>query len=87
MTQEHNYEKLDLQRMEVQANMLATFETASQVMTKIHNTVMLLDFTDKDTLQQFYKSLYYFVDGCQGLVEGFKVLCTTYDLELVDPVD
>ena len=75
MTQEHNYQKLDLQRMEV------------QVMTRLHNTVMLLDFTDKDTLQQFYKSLYYFVDGCQGLVEGFKVLCTTYDLELVDPVD
>jgi hypothetical protein len=86
MTQEQ-FKQLDLQRMEVQANMLATFDTASQVMTKIHNTVTLLDFTDKYTLQQFYNSLYYFVDGCQGLIEGFKVLCTTYDLELVDPID
>jgi hypothetical protein len=84
---EKNYEQIDLQRMEVQANMLATFETASLVMTRIHNTVMLLDFSDKDTLQQFYNSLYYFIDGCQGLKEGFKVLCTTYDLELVDPID
>jgi len=84
---EKNYEQIDLQRMEVQANMLATFETASLVMTKIHNTVMLLDFSDKDTLQQFYNSLYYFIDGCQGLKEGFKVLCTTYDLELVDPIN
>jgi hypothetical protein len=84
---EKNYEQVDLQRMEVQANMLATFETASLVMTRIHNTVMLLDFSDKDTLQQFYNSLYYFIDGCQGLKEGFKVLCTTYDLELVDPTD
>jgi hypothetical protein len=84
---EKNYEQVDLQRMEVQANMLSTFETASLVMTRIHNTVMLLDFSDKDTLQQFYNSLYYFIDGCQGLKEGFKVLCTTYDLELVDPID
>jgi len=84
---EKNYEQVDLQRMEVQANMLSTFETASLVMGKIHNTVMLLDFSDKDTLQQFYNSLYYFIDGCQGLKEGFKVLCTTYDLELVDPID
>jgi|694.fasta_scaffold117522_3 hypothetical protein len=84
---EKNYEQVDLQRMEVQANMLSTFETASLVMTRIHNTVMLLDFSDKDTLQQFYNSLYYFIDGCQGLKEGFKVLCTTYDLELVDPTD
>jgi hypothetical protein len=84
---EKNYEQIDLQRMEVQANMLSTFETASLVMTRIHNTVMLLDFSDKDTLQQFYNSLYYFIDGCQGLKEGFKVLCTTYDLELVDPTD
>ena len=86
MTQEQ-FKQLDLQRMEVQANMLSTFETASEVMSKLHNTVMLLDFQDKDTLQQFYNSLYYFVDGCQGLVEGFKVLCTTYDLELLDPID
>ena len=86
MTQEQ-YKQIDLQRMEVQANMLATFETASLVMTRLHNTVMLLDFSDKDTLQQFYNSLYYFIDGCQGLKEGFKVLCTTYDLELVDPID
>jgi hypothetical protein len=84
---EPNYQQIDLQRMEVQANMLATFETASLVMTRLHNTVMLLDFSDKDTLQQFYNSLYYFIDGCQGLKEGFKVLCTTYDLELVDPTD
>lgn len=84
---EKNYQQVDLQRMEVQANMLSTFETASLVMTRIHNTVMLLDFLDKDTLQQFYNSLYYFIDGCQGLKEGFKVLCTTYDLELVDPID
>ena len=84
---EPNYQQIDLQRMEVQANMLATFETASLVMTRLHNTVMLLDFSDKDTLQQFYNSLYYFIDGCQGLKEGFKVLCTTYDLELVDPID
>jgi hypothetical protein len=84
---EKNYEQVDLQRMEVQANMLSTFETASLVMTRIHNTVMLLDFSDKDTLQQFYNSLYYFIDGCQGLKEGFKVLCTTYNLELVDPID
>jgi hypothetical protein len=84
---EKNYQQIDLQRMEVQANMLSTFETASLVMTRIHNTVMLLDFSDKDTLQQFYNSLYYFIDGCQGLKEGFKVLCTTYDLELVDPID
>jgi len=84
---EKNYQQVDLQRMEVQANMLSTFETASLVMTRIHNTVMLLDFSDKDTLQQFYNSLYYFIDGCQGLKEGFKVLCTTYDLELVDPID
>jgi hypothetical protein len=84
---EKNYQQIDLQRMEVQANMLATFETASLVMTRLHNTVMLLDFSDKDTLQQFYNSLYYFIDGCQGLKEGFKVLCTTYNLELVDPID
>jgi hypothetical protein len=84
---EPNYQQIDLQRMEVQANMLSTFETASLVMTRLHNTVMLLDFSDKDTLQQFYNSLYYFIDGCQGLKEGFKVLCTTYDLELVDPID
>lgn len=84
---EKNYQQVDLQRMEVQANMLSTFETASLVMTRIHNTVMLLDFSDKDTLQQFYNSLYYFIDGCQGLKEGFKVLCTTYDLKLVDPID
>ena len=84
---EKNYQQVDLQRMEVQANMLSTFETASLVMTRIHNTVMLLDFSDKDTLQQFYNSLYYFIDGCQGLKEGFKFLCTTYDLELVDPID
>jgi hypothetical protein len=84
---EKNYQQIDLQRMEVQANMLATFETASLVMTRLHNTVMLLDFSDKDTLQQFYNSLYYFIDGCQGLKEGFKVLCTTYDLELIDPTD
>lgn len=84
---EKNYQQVDLQRMEVQANMLSTFETASLVMTRLHNTVMLLDFSDKTTLQQFYNSLYYFIDGCQGLKEGFKVLCTTYDLELVDPID
>ena len=58
---EKNYQQVDLQRMEVQANMLSTFETASLVMTRIHNTVMLLDFSDKDTLQQFYNSLYYFI--------------------------
>ena len=84
---EKNYQQVDLQRMEVQANMLSTFETAYLVMTRLHNTVMLLDFSDKTTLQQFYNSLYYFIDGCQGLKEGFKVLCTTYDLELVDPID
>jgi hypothetical protein len=58
---EKNYEQIDLQRMEVQANMLSTFETASLVMTRLHNTVMLLDFSDKNTLQQFYNSLYYFI--------------------------
>ena len=86
MTQQ-NFQNIDLQRMEVQANMLATFETAILVMGRLHDTAMLLDFSHTKSLQQFYDSLYYFVDGCEALKEGFKVLCTSYDIELADPIN
>ena len=86
MTQEQ-FKDIHLQQMQVQANLLSTFETAANVLNNMHSTLVLLDFQNTDTLQAFYNSLYYFVDGCQGLQEGFKVLCSSYNLEVVDPID
>lgn len=84
---QNDLDNLDRDRMEVHADMLQAFSNATAALNSITDGLVRLDFNDKNNVQTFYQSLYYFTDGVQGLKRAFHAYADSHLIDLVDPID
>jgi hypothetical protein len=75
---------LELSRMEVQADLMESLDSALQVMTKLNEAVIYLDFENHSMIQRYYSALKSTTEGLQFLQEGFSTLASAYGIKLDD---
>lgn len=77
---------LELSRMEVQAELMQSLDSALQVMTKLNEAVIYLNFENHSMIQRYYTALKTTTEGLQFLQEGFSTLASAYGIEVTDNV-
>jgi hypothetical protein len=79
-------EKLIQAQMEVQAEMLKTFEVALKTMSSMSDILIQLNFTNPHQVQIFYDILNGTVKGMESFQKGFAAYAESFGMTMIDRV-
>lgn len=75
---------LELSQMKVQAELMKSLDSALEMVTKLNEAVIYLDFENPPMIQRYYDAITSSTEGFQGLKVGFKYLAESYGINLVE---